>query len=429
MLVYTPHITARVRYIVETILPGAVVIDSKEVFVAKDAVRINYSNEPIAGAFQIIPSGLLMEKDIHSQKIQCGEWEGLYVFFQTGGDLPFDVFAASFYLLSRYEEYLPHELDEYGRYSHTNSIAYKEGFLKQPLVNEWVQSLAKKLQVFFPHARFTIHASGFSFIPTYDIDEAFSYRHKPVWKNVLGFYRDLLQGRFEQVMERGNVYSGKKKDPYDTFNWMDDLHDRYQLQPVYFLLTILKRGEYDKNLPARSKVLQQLYQHISKKYTVGLHPSWQSGTDEWLLEKEIQALQSITGKPITLSRNHYLRFSVPDTYRRLINAAITDDYSMAYGGVNGFRASYALPFKWYDLEKETSTGLTIHPFCFMEATSFFNQGHSAAEAGEELQYYYDAVKKVNGECMVLFHNHFLTEQQQWLPWREMYADFLEKNFG
>jgi hypothetical protein len=164
-------------------------------------------------------------------------------------------------------------------------------------------------------------------------------------------------------------------------------------------------------------------------YTTGIHPSWQSGTDEWLLEKEIETLQTITGNPVKFSRNHYLRFTVPHTCRRLIAAGITDDHSMAYGAINGFRASYALPYRWYDLERECMTPLTIHPFCFMEASSFFEQGYGASQAGEELQYYHDTVKNVSGELITLFHNHFLTEQAEWIAWREMYEAFLAKNFG
>ena len=148
-----------------------------------------------------------------------------------------------------------------------------------------------------------------------------------------------------------------------------------------------------------------------------------------MLEKEVEVLQDIIHKPITISRNHYLRFTIPHTYRRLCAAGIRDEYSMAYGTINGFRASYTLPYRWYDLERELLTELTIHPFCFMEANSFFEQEYSAEEAGEEMQYYYDVVKKVNGEFITLFHNHFLTEQPQWIAWREMYRGFLDKNFS
>lgn len=431
VLIYTPEISSRVSYIIDCIFSGAASLsNSQQQFIAYSGARINYSTERIsAGEVWIIPQGLLTQTAIHVQAIDCFEWEGSKMFFRTSGDIPFDVFSAAFYLLSRYEEYLPHEFDLYGRYAHTNSLAYREGFLQLPLVNIWIRHLQEFMQRNFSNSAFRLQHSKFSFVPTYDIDNAYSYLHKPVWKNVLGFYRDLLQGKFDLVMERGNVYSGRKKDPFDTYGWIDGLHERYKLSPIYFFLTVIKRGKYDKNLLAGSKPLQQLYQRLSRKYITGLHPSWQSGTDEWLLDKERTALQSIIDKPITISRNHYLRFSVPHTYRQLIAAGIQKDYSMAYGTVNGFRASYALPFRWYDLEKESVTDLELHPFCFMEANSFFEQHYSAAQAGEEMQYFHDIVKSVNGEFITLFHNHFLTEQPEWIGWRSMYESFLQKNFG
>ncbi len=434
LLVYASQFTARVSYIVKQLFPFSELTDSREKFISYTGVKISYSNEKFsANTLWVAPYGLLTETHIHEQNIQCSEWKGEKIFFTTDGDIPFDVLSASFYLLSRYEEYLPHELDEYGRYAHTNGVAYKNDFLKLPLVNEWMILLETQLRERCSNSKFKIYpaigGTKFCFVPTYDIDEAFSYLHKPLWKNVFGFFRDLLQGNFEQVMERGNVYSGRRPDPYDTFDWIDSLHEKYKLKPIYFFLAIIKRGEYDKNLLASSKVLQKLYQRLSVKYIPGIHPSWQSGTEEWLLRKEIEKLQNIIDKKVTLSRNHYLRFTIPQTYRRLIAAGITDDYSMAYGNVNGFRASYAMPYQWYDLERETATALTIHPFCFMEATSHFNQGYTVKEAADEIQYYHDAVKKVNGELITLFHNHFLTEQQQWVEWREMYGDFLEKNFS
>lgn len=427
---YASQVTARVRYIFKELFPLVALTDSREQFAAYLGVKICYAKEKFCNnTLWIVPYGLLEQENIRSQEITFGEWKKKKVFFLTGGDLPFDVFSAAFYLLSRYEEYLPHEKDQYGRYSHVNSIAYKEAFLDTPLVNEWMKLLEHELRERCSQLRFAIQRSKFSFLPTYDVDEAFSYRHKPLWKNILGFFRDLLQSKLEQVVERGNVYSGRKQDPYDTFDWIESLHEKYNLTPTWFFLTILKRGEYDKNLHAGSKPLQELYKRLASKHNTGLHPSWQSGTDEWLLEKELNKLVEITGKPITASRNHYLRFTVPHTYRRLIAAGITDDYSMAYGNVNGFRASYAAPFRWFDLERNMETGLVIHPFCFMEATSFFNQHYSAGEAGKEMQYYHDVVKKVNGEFITLFHNHFLTEQPQWIAWREMYEDFISRNFS
>lgn len=429
VVVYTTRITARVQYIFQTLFAEVRLTDSIAALPEKAAAYINYSDKPVEGCFHIIPSGLLTEEGVREQALDVSYWEGLPIFFQTPGNMPFDIFSASFYLLSRYEEYLPYVPDLYDRYPHTNSLAYKEGFLQQPLINRWLQKLQQALRAGTHRPEFGICPSGFRFISTYDVDEAFSYLHKPVWKNVLGFYRDLLQGKLEQVMERGNVYSGRKKDPYDTFDWIEAQHERLGIEPIYFFLTILKRGRYDKNLPAASRHLQELYKRLSLKHVVGLHPSWRSGTEKELLGKELQALQKIIQRPVSASRHHYLRFRLPDTYRQLVAAGITEEYSMAYGTVNGFRASYCQPFYWYDLEEETATALRVHPFCFMDATSFFGQGYGAPEAAEELQYYHDTVKALGGEFMTLFHNHFLTEQPQWITWREMYRDFLDRNFG
>lgn len=376
----------------------------------------------------IVPHGLLGETVIREQNIVCFEWETMKAFFATAGDIPFDIFSASFYLLSRYEEYLPHELDEYGRYAHTSSLAYNENFLNLPLVNLWMKSFNVIFDRKFPHSSFLVQHSTFQYVPTYDIDVAYRYLHRPLARNVLGFYSDLLQGKFEQVTERANVYSGRKADPFDVYDWLDGLHERYELQPVYFFLLAEKQKGVDKNINPHAKGMRELIKRHAGRYTTGIHPSWQSGDSEEILQTEIGLLSSISGRKVDRSRQHYLRMQLPATYRKVIAAGIKDEYSMAYGTVNGFRSSYALPFRWFDLEKDTATSLTIHSFCYMDSTAVFQQRETEEEALTELQQYFDTVRSVNGELVTLFHNDFLTEQPEWIGWRKMYERFLEKNF-
>src|SRR5690606_1402201 len=96
-------------------------------------------------------------------------------------------------------------------------------------------------------------------------------------------------------------------------------------------------------------------------------------------------LETATGSSIKASRQHYIRLRIPETYRQLRKAGIAFDFSMGYGSLNGFRASAALPFYWYDLEKEEPTDLLIFPFCFMEANSYFEQSQNVDQAFEELR--------------------------------------------
>lgn len=428
MFLYCTHSTPRLQYVanfIGNILLGTpfIITTNKDDYKSAAVAKINYSAERIdEEEIWIKPHPLLFETTIKPQAINCFEWNNHNVFFKTEGDLPFDIFAATFYLLSRYEEYLPHSKDEYGRYAHTNALAYKEAFLNQPLVNKWIFEFGRLLEKIFPP--FTIHHLPFSFLPTYDIDEAYAYKHKPWWKNVGGLLKHFFKADFHSASFRLNVLTDKRKDPYDSYEWMDSLHETFHLKPIYFFLVAEKSKGYDKNISPRKAALQQLINEHATKYTIGVHPSWQSGDDEALLQQEKKYIEEVSEVSISKSRQHYVRLTIPHTYRKLIDAGITEDYSMGYGSINGFRASVASPFYWYDLEKEEQTSLLIYPFCFMDANAYYEQKLSAQQAYDEMLQYYHEVKAVNGLYITLWHNNFLGGFSLLKDWKAMYVKFI-----
>jgi hypothetical protein len=365
---------------------------------------------------------LLFEKEIRGQNIECFEANGYRAFFKTEGDFPFDIFAASFYLISRYEEYLPHSEDIYGRYAYENSLAFREGFLQLPLINVWLENFRKCLQLKFPSL--TIHHSPFRFLPTYDIDEAYSYRFKQWWRTMGGWMRSIVKGDLQAIKERWRVVFGRQKDPFDSFDWMDQLHQQFDLRPIYFFLISNKTGKYDKNIPPSKKSMKDLIKEHSDRYSIGIHPSWQSGDDPEKLKLEILKLGHLVGKQISSSRQHYIRLTLPQTYRQLIDIGIESDFSMGYGSINGFRASITSPFLWYDLEREEQTKLLLYPFCFMEANSFYEQKYATQKAFEELKHYFDIVRSVNGTLITIWHNSFLGTARQFRGWRDVYKQFI-----
>src|SRR5205823_5097453 len=107
-----------------------------------------------------------------------------------------------------------------------------------------------------------------------------------------------------------------------------ELHRPTKLRPKYFFLLAQKNGRYDKNILPSEITMQSLVRRLSEKYEVGIHPSWQSGEDDAVLKQEIATLESISKLNITASRQHYIRFSLPETYRKLIAAGIQKEYSM-----------------------------------------------------------------------------------------------------
>jgi len=127
-------------------------VQDKLVYQSCSTAKINYSNESIEESeIQIIPHGLVFQNEVEEQHISCFHWGDVPAFFQTSSnEIPFDIFSAAFYLIARYEEWLPFEADQYGRYGHTNSIAYKNNFLHLPLVQIWLIKLERILQKKIP---------------------------------------------------------------------------------------------------------------------------------------------------------------------------------------------------------------------------------------------------------------------------------------
>jgi hypothetical protein len=424
LLIHAPIISSRLQYICQFIFSELMQVNflittDQTVFKNYSGPNIKYTNEAANdGELTIGNCGLLFETNIREVDIQCFEVNKYKAFFKTPAtDFPFDIFSASFYLISRYEEYLPHKKDMYGRYGHENSLAFKEHFLHLPLINIWVKHFIELLQRKFP--AFSIHQSPFTFIPSYDIDMAFSYKYKGWLRNAGGFLKS-------PSLDRIKVLLGLMQDPFDSYNWLNELHSRHNLPALYFFLMAKENGVYDKNILPGKKVMVQMIRDHAKKYDIGIHPSWQTGDSPSLLKTEKDQLTISSQTTISKSRQHYIRFSLPAGYRHLFENSITDDYSMGYGSINGFRASVASSFYWYDLQKNEVTQLRVHPFCFMDANSYYEQKFTANEAYNELMRYYSICKEVNGQLITIWHNNFLGTDPQFAGWKEIYQDFVSE---
>jgi len=435
LLIYTEHTSARLQYVCKFIF-GEILQATynltlhPESFSGHDGPKINYSNKAFdTDAYHIKPHGLLSETGIRQQEVFCaGEADDKIIFSTEGADHSFDIFSAVFYLLSRYEEYLPHTEDEYSRYAHTNSIAFKNEFLNKPLVNIWISDLKKRAEAFFRSSRtfiaeetetFSFQPSTFNFRPTYDIDIAWSYKEKGLFRTAAGFLRNPSLGRIAALL-------GIREDPFDSYHFLDQLHADHGLKPVYFFLVAQNTGPYDKNISPSNEPMRQLINRHGQKYEIGLHPSWKSNERPALLIEEKKLLEKISGKAIGVSRQHYIKLALPQTYRNLIDAGITDDYSMGYGSINGFRASVASSFFWYDLAAEKVTPLRIHPFCFMDANCFYEQHLTPQQSATELMEYYLECKKVNAVLITIFHNNFMGTDKTFAGWRQLYTDFISQ---
>lgn len=382
---------------------------------------LNYSTEKLdQPSYQIVPHGLLHQQGIVQQSLEVNKEGPLPFFFATtGGHHAFDVLAAAFYLLQRYEEYdQGYELDEYGRYSHKNSLAWQHGFLKRPIVDEWMEDLKEKLSSRFEGIRFSDLKA--SILATCDVDIAWSYRNKGLLRNIGGHFNDFRHKRWGKMLERWLVLFGFKRDPFEVLLEMEEAHAYHHIPSRYFFLVAAQNKGYDKNISPRNKNLQHLMQWMNEDSNVGIHFSWAASQDASVMKEEKQYLEKVLQQPVLRNRMHYLNFRLPETYRQLAELGIAEDYSMGYGTINGFRAGTSHPYQWYDLEKEATTALKIFPFAWMDANSIFEQKDSPEAAYTEWMQLYEPVKATGGTFITIVHNHLMGRDAEGQPWWLMY---------
>ncbi len=427
VLFYTPSITSRIRYIASHLISE--ILGARLQFTnnfdeacSSELPLINYSDTTVKKALNIYAEGLLTETGIRKEKPVPDYLEGLTVFYPSvSDDFGFDIFSSSFFMLSRYEEYMQYRKDIHGRFPYNESLACRYSLEEEPLVDLWAEKLQVALKRMFPAVYFP--EREFTFIPTIDADIPWAYRNRGVWRTAGGLARSILKGDIQKIRSRCNVIFGEEPDPFDTFGFMEELHRHYDASPLFFF-PAGTYGKYDKCISCENPGYRRLIKDLSGKYRWGIHPSYRSFGNVKLLRKEAGILKDITGDAPARSRSHFLRFEFPETGRMLERIGIIEDYTIGWAELPGFRAGTCTPFLFYDIGEERISSLRLFPFQLMDGTLCDYMKLSAAEAAEESMKIITKVQNARGTLITLWHNESFSESGRWKNWRNVYNEVI-----
>jgi len=424
--IYSTEDVPRLRYIAGIIL-GDILGLSWELTTDKRKFGkhpvINYSTEKIARSFKISPDRILFETGISVRDIAVNSWKGFPIFFQTDSDsdIPFDIFAASFFLVSRYEEYLEFQPDEYGRFKASSSLAFKNGFLGIPIVDIWAKEMAKAFLKKFQSLAF--RRNDYKALITIDIDQPFAFLGKSLFRTLGGLFNDL-KSHSGKATDRYKIIARGEKDPYEIFDYITENIDKYKTDTRIFV-PMGDHSKYDKNPSWKNEDYRQLIHRLSGKYQTGLHPSFYAAENSSLVRKEVDHLKTVMEKEINLSRFHYIRLFLPQSYRYINDAGITEDYSMGYPDEPGFRAGIARPFNFYDVSEDKQTNLKIFPFQVMDVTLYQYKKLDPDASKELMAKLINETRKVGGLFVSIWHNTSLLDNAEWHEWRDVFEFMLK----
>ena len=428
---YTPHTHARVEYVLHTWLrewlhvPIRVVHDQGTYLKEHIGARINYGPKPLLDGELYWPSQTAwMELDptLASTKTFTAVFPENLLPPANDQPVTFDVVALFFFLLSRWEEYNG-KLDQHGRTVCSEHVLVQRQLAEMPILDHWTKWLAERLRDQFG-LRIREAALAYHFEPTYDLDIAWAFGHRPWWRVAAAALRMLGTANGALLKAMVQTLRGQRPDPYQTFVFLENLHREYGLRPRCFAMT----GDYgpkDKNMDHRHLPYRQLIVELKESYYLGLHPSYRSHQSETRLRREHERLEAIVSEPVVTSRQHYLKMKLPQTYQRLLTLDIHHDYTMGYADRIGFRAGTARSFQWYDLTRECTTELWIHPFQVMDvilkrSTEQTNTATMLAETKALIE----AVRKTGGTFRSIWHNSSFSPLHGWSGWQDIYTEIV-----
>lgn len=359
--------------------------------------RINYSDRPLEAELQISPSRLLFETAIrHPFELQ----QDLKI------DNKDDPFALIFFLLARYEEYWPADRDQHDRYVSSQSQLVKLNLHREPLVDIKVKEIWNKIGLNYMPVK-----DGFEFVPTFDIDIAWAYKHRSAIRRIGAFMKASDKNR------RIKVALGKENDPYDTYSYIHDIAARVNRIICFILLG--DWSKYDKNIHWKNENYQSLIRGLNTTGGIGIHPSYNSYLDKKKISKEIKRLEEITGHEILKSRQHFLRLKFPDTYEVLRKCGIKRDFSMGFPDETGFRAGTCFPHLFFNLKENNTKDFKIFPFIYMDNALKDRLGNTPEESVELIEDLMKKVKDVGGIFICIWHNSSINDKGEWQGWRDV----------
>jgi hypothetical protein len=344
--------------------------------------------------------------------------------------LPIDIFGSAFFMLTRYEEVVRKERDAYDRFPAAVSLAYQEGFLKRPIIDEYVEVLWASMQHLWPQLR--RKPRQFELKVSHDVDSPSRFGFCNPRSFVRRMGGDILKrGAFKNACLAPWIALNTRKalhplDPYNTFNWLMDQSEKFGLTSAFYFMCgrtdPFRDTDYEPEHPAIRGLMRRIYH---RGHEIGLHPSFNTYQNPNSIATEAARLKRICAEEGIKQhewggRMHYFRWETPTTLYGWQQAGMTYDSTLGYADCPGFRCGTCQEYPAFDPVAGEVLKLRIRPLIVMEcsviAESYLGLG-TTSKAFEMILQLKNACRKVNGNFTLLWHNSQLTAAQE----RELYS--------
>ncbi|MBB6733062.1 polysaccharide deacetylase family protein [Cohnella zeiphila] len=341
-----------------------------------------------------------------------------------------DVFGSAFFMLTRYEECVPAKRDAIDRFPAAGSLAYREGFLHRPIVNEYLELLWECIAELWPGLPRKPRQSSITL--SHDVDwpfYTFGKNRARMLKDALAdaVKRQDFQSAYWKTrafwLTRNGDLSG---DPFNTFHWIMENSEKAGMRSAFYFITEETVRGKDGNYSIADREIERLMREIhSRGHEIGLHPSFDTYTSPERIKRQFETLlESASKNGIRQERwggrQHFLRWKAPDTWQHWEDAGLSYDSTLGYEDTPGFRCGVCYEYPVFNLRARKTLRLQERPLVVMEQ-AVFQSGSGPVRPSEQLAAI-DALnrqcKRYGGNFSLLWHNSQFVRKEQRLLYTE-----------
>lgn len=366
----------------------------------------------------ILPEAKLCETKIPI--IYSSKDSDIVSFLEDNINLSLDIFGACFFFLTRYEEVVLNEKDEYGRFPYSSSLAYREGFLERPIVNEYVEILWSLMKRLWP--RLERKQRHYAVIPTHDVDWPFVGYKVPLTLVLRGTIGDVIKRRDPSLAWKrlgSRILHNRKTDPANVFDFILSESERLGLRSEFYFIADHTAGMIDGVYSLMDPEIQSLMlQCVRREQVIGLHPSYNSYNRPVQIKHEknllLQTMEVLGIQQDTLgARQHYLRWQNPTTWQAYEDASLDYDTTLGYADVAGFRCGTCYDYPVFNLETRCMLRLRERPLIVMDMALEQDERKPIEARIERVKTLSRACREFGGSLILLWHNsRLITDSQQ-----------------
>lgn len=331
---------------------------------------------------------------------------------QVYAECAVDLLSSIWLTLSRFEETLPGTRDSHGRFTAQQSLAFRNGYLRRPIVDEYGLAFEQILKILLP--RWTPLKRELRVKLSHDIDLVGVPFH---WKSSLGhaLSRHNATAAFRDLLATVTTFRPA---------YLQCVVDIAETARVYGLRSAVywkanPPGPFDSAYELRSlKLAQTLSELRSLDVEMGIHPGYYTFLAPEKLIAEVEKLRCVLGDQELGGRQHFLRWS-PATWLHWEMAGLGYDSSVGFADQIGFRAGTSFPYRPWLLDLNREADLLEIPLLVMDATltSYLNLAYEDSLA--TVRDVIACCKKVGGVFAFLWHNDSLVQRKSRMLYQQI----------